>query len=115
MTQHRILAKHSQVTLADRLSISMIRRCIRHTLKIEGVDMSCEVSVLVTNDIAIRRLNNEFRKIDKATDVLSFPMQEFSPPGWDSAQVDEIDPKTGLVPLGDITFSAQRVKKQAHE
>lgn len=36
----------------------------------------CELSVLVTGNDEIRALNKEYRRIDKATDVLSFPMDD---------------------------------------
>jgi probable rRNA maturation factor len=38
-----------------------------------AVRLRGQVSVLLTTDTAIRRLNRQFRGIDKATDVLSFP------------------------------------------
>jgi probable rRNA maturation factor len=38
-----------------------------------AVRLCGEVSVLLTTDQAIRRLNRQFRRIDRATDVLSFP------------------------------------------
>jgi probable rRNA maturation factor len=38
-----------------------------------AVRLRGEVSVLLTTDPAIRRLNRQFRRINKATDVLSFP------------------------------------------
>ena len=40
-----------------------------------------EVSLLITHDEEIREMNREHRGIDRATDVLSFPMLEFERPG----------------------------------
>jgi len=93
----------------------MIKMCVGAVLRLEEVDEPCEVSVFVTDDFKIRELNLEFRGIYTATDVLSFPMQEFSPPGWPGSDHIEPDPETGLVPLGEIVLSAQRVSKQARE
>ena len=115
MVKHRIYARHSGVAAGDRLSIPLIKRCVREALRIEGVDLSCEVSVLITCDEGIREINREFRGIDKPTDVLSFPMQTFSPPGWDKYGIDLTDQDTGAVMLGDIILSAQHVIRQAHE
>jgi len=70
--------------------------------------------VLITDDESIRKINLEFRNIDKATDVLSFPMLEFSPPGWTDPGFHAVDPETGLIALGEIVLSAEKVKKQAH-
>ena len=56
------------------LVISVIKKCIAATLKAEKVNTPCEINVLVTNDQGIRAINKASRNIDKATDVLSFPM-----------------------------------------
>jgi len=96
MIRHRIYARHSGVAAGSRLSIPLIKSCIRETLRLEGVDMPREVSVLITDDDGIREINLAFRGMDKPTDVLSFPMDE---PGI----------------LGDIVISAERVDSQARE
>ena len=115
MIKHKIYARHSMVERADRLPITLIKNCIRASLDSEGVDMPCEVSVLITDDRVIREINLEYRGIDKPTDVLSFPMVNFSLPGWDNTALDAADPETGLTPLGEIVISAQRVAAQAIE
>ncbi|MBR4799292.1 MAG: rRNA maturation RNase YbeY, partial [Clostridia bacterium] len=53
-------------------------------------------------DRAIRKLNREHRGIDKATDVLSFPMFEFGTP-----EVPTL--------LGDIVISRDTAYRQAKE
>ena len=118
--KHKVFARHSQVKAADWLSIPLIKRCILTALEAEGMDSPCEVSVLVTDERSIRGINHEFRGINAPTDVLSFPMQERSSyehltlDGW--ANLDEnLDPETGLLPLGEIVLSAERVDKQARE
>lgn len=99
----------------NRLSAKLIRQAIRIALAYENVSALCEINVLVTDDQKIRDINREFRGIDAVTDVLSFPMQEFSPPGWKEPDACNIDPDSGLLPLGDIVFSAERLEKQARE
>jgi probable rRNA maturation factor len=123
--KHTIVARHSRVTPYDRLSIPLIKRSILKALDVQGVELSCEVSVLITDERSVRQLNREFRGIDAATDVLSFPMQELTPlqsltlDGWetlDSVGTDlGTDPETGLLPLGEIVFSATQVIRQAEE
>jgi len=98
---------------ADRLSIPLIKHCIRTVLLLEGVDIPCEVSVLITHDRGIRTINRDFRGIDEPTDVLSFPMQSFSPPGWDNHGAGLVDPESGLLPLGEIVLSAERLDEQS--
>ena len=52
----------------------LIRRTILETLDYEGMENDVEVSVTFVDDEGIRELNNRFRKLDKPTDVLSFPL-----------------------------------------
>jgi len=115
MRDHKIYARHVSSTLPYRLSIPLIKRCVRKVLRHEEADVPCEVSIFITDDRGIRDINREFRCVDEPTDVLSFPMQEMSSPGWASVSYDEIDPETGLLPLGEIVFSAESVHKQAYE
>ena len=63
-----------------------------------------EVSILLTGDTDIRRLNQEFRSIDQATDVLSFPQ---------NADEDPCIPEEVI--LGDIAVSLDIAKAQAKE
>lgn len=74
-----------------------------------------QVTVTITDDEGIRKYNNEFRQIDKATDVLSFPLNDFyrSIPGED--MVELMDPITCHVPLGDMIISVERAREQAKE
>ena len=60
---------------------AFIRKAIRTALAAEGVDFPCEVDVLVTSDEEIHQLNREARKVDRATDVLSFPAFDLRPWG----------------------------------
>ena len=113
--KHSIYARHSRAAGKKRLTIPLIKHCIRVALHCENVDIPCEISVLITNDRSICDMNREFRGINESTDVLSFPMQEFSPPGWSPPGRNAIHPETGLLPLGDIVLSAERVERQARE
>ena len=63
-----------------------------------------EVSILLTGDKDIRRLNQEFRSIDQPTDVLSFPQ---------NADEDPCIPEEII--LGDIAVSLDIAKAQAKE
>ena len=62
------------MVLQKPLISAIIRKCVETTLNAEGVHVPCEINVLVTNDKGIRAINQASRGIDKATDVLSFPM-----------------------------------------
>ena len=114
MKDHKIYARHSGVKDSDKLFIPLIKRCVWATLLVEEVTVPCEISVLITNNRQIRKINKEFRDIDKSTDVLSFPMHTLVP-GAFKHEPDMIDPETGLLPLGEIVLSAERVGKQAQK
>ncbi|HLS91046.1 MAG TPA: rRNA maturation RNase YbeY [Limnochordia bacterium] len=100
--------------------VDLITRVCRRALESEGWS-AAEVSVVVTGDDEIRRLNREYRGIDAPTDVLSFPLLEElgeelppgSPPGpqhalWTAGE-------GGAPALGDIVISLERAKAQAEE
>ena len=92
---------------------ALIRKVIRTALAAEGVDFPCEVDVCVTSDEGIHQINREMRGVDRPTDVLSFPAFDLHPgelPGEEDA-----DPATGLVPLGDMCLSLERLQAQARE
>lgn len=57
-----------------------------------------DIDLLVTNDVQIQKINLEYRQIDKATDVLSFPFEE-----------------QPMAPLGSMVVSADFIKKLSTE
>jgi probable rRNA maturation factor len=64
-----------------------------------AIDKSdANATIAFVSDKTIRRLNRQFRGVDKATDVLSFPADE-----------------TDKLNLGDIAISADTAAKQAKE
>ncbi len=112
------MPKHKLIISADVPGVdeglrSFLRRVIRAALDAEGVDVPCEINVLVTNDTGIRRVNVDMRGVDAPTDVLSFPMFELAP--GDKPGPEDADPATGLVPLGDMCLCLDRAKAQAKE
>jgi len=92
---------------------ALLRRTITTALWCEGVDVKCEVNVLLTDDEGIREINREQREVDAATDVLSFPMFDYRP--GEKPTADDADPDTDAVPLGDMVISVERAKRQAEE
>ena len=105
-----------QCRTLQRLSVAaIIRKCIRATFREEGIKAPLEINVLVTDDESIRMINVANRNIDKATDVLSFPMFEFTPGELPDSWEEYLDPETGLCPLGDMAISLERAITQAKE
>lgn len=75
------------------------------------------VDVLLTDNKAIHEINLDQRGIDRPTDVLSFPMNEYPEPA-DFEEIEEtgcFDPESGELMLGDIVISIDKVYAQAEE
>ena len=98
---------------------ALARRVIRAGLEETGCPFEVQVNLLITDSEKIRTMNREFRQIDSPTDVLSFPMQEFSSPGdfsaFQESDCSVFDPGSGELMLGDIVINAERVISQAKE
>ena len=92
-----------------------IKRCIRGALEQEGVTVPCEINVLLTDNRGIREINRDLRDVDRETDVLSFPMFEFTPGEFPEDVSDLLDPGSSLLPLGDMALSVEKIKSQAEE
>ena len=96
----------------------LARTVIEAALDDVGCPYEAEVNLLLTMNEQIHEMNLEFRGIDRATDVLSFPMTEFPSPA-DYAYLDtddsSFDPETGELMLGNIVISKERAKEQAEE
>ena len=115
MSNIKINFAFSTFSLYQYMISGIIKKCIKKTLMLEGVTVPCEINVLITDDSQIRSINKASRDIDRATDVLSFPMFPFAagqlPADWSGY----IDPETGMCPLGDMAISLERAIAQAEE
>lgn len=98
--------------------LPLAEHVIEATLDYEGCPYEVEVNLLLTDDEGIHAVNKEMRDIDRATDVLSFPMLEYESPG-DFGFLEEEEfafhPETGELVFGDIVISVDRVYAQAEE
>ena len=87
-------------------------------LDYEQCPYESQVELLLTNNEEIQRINQEFREIDRPTDVLSFPMVDFEIPGdYEFLEEEDscFDPETGELMLGNIVISKEKVVAQAEE
>ena len=81
-----------------------------------GCPYEVEINLLLTMNDQIREMNANFREIDRATDVLSFPMVDYEVPGefdFLEERDDCFNPETGELLLGDIVISKEKVISQA--
>jgi len=96
----------------------IIEDSINLSLDFEKVPYECEISVTIVDDERIHEINKEFREIDRSTDVLSFPLNEFEKVAdWQNFDEDKasFNYDTGELMLGDIILSAEHIIKQANE
>ena len=94
----------------DKLEVSeelieKIKDIILECLDYEDYDDNYEVSLSFVDNKEIHQLNNEYRGIDRATDVLSFPL----------LVEDEFGVDFGEESLGDIVISLERAFEQSRE
>ncbi len=86
----------------DKDIFEAVENAIKETLLLEGKSLNYEISLTFVDNEEIRKLNREYRKVDRETDVLSFPMEQ------DESQFP--------VPmLGDIVISAEKTLEQSIE
>ena len=90
---------------------ALLKTVCEKVLEFEECDFDAEISITLVDNDAIREINREQRGIDKATDVLSFPMLEFD----DDVADAEFDYDGDMVMLGDIVISLERAREQAIE
>jgi len=113
--EHKINVQHNDVLALECDLNKLVKYAVISTMQNERADVPCVVNVLISDNAGIRRYNKNFRGIDKATDVLSFPMQVFQKPGWGGCPEPEFDEDSGELPLGDIVISMEKVEEQSVE
>ena len=95
----------------------LARKVIDYCMEYMEFPYEAEVNLTLTNDEGIHVINKEFREIDRATDVLSFPMLSYETPGdfafLSQEHEDDFNPDTGEAILGDIVISVDKVLEQA--
>lgn len=110
---YEIYVSREKRNLGHNNSAALIKKAAAMALRAEGVEQAI-ISVMLTDDEGIRSVNREFRGVDRATDVLSFPLNELTPGAFDPADC-ETDPETGAVLLGDMMISVPRCAEQGED
>jgi len=105
-----IINKQKKITVNKELR-EIIKNVIVKAVELESIKVPFEVCIVLTGNIAIRRLNREFRNMDKPTDVLSFPMFEKS----EIKRILKKGSEEEIIAFGDIVLSLERAVLQAEE
>lgn len=95
-----------------------LQKAFAACMEAEGIRVPAYVQLLITDDENIHQLNREYRNVDRATDVLSFPSTAAHPGhtlgNHENLLKREMD-ETGACFLGDIIISLERAYEQAKE
>ncbi|SHJ50851.1 rRNA maturation RNase YbeY [Thermoclostridium caenicola] len=92
--------------------ISLIKKGVRLCARQNGFTHPYDVWITLVDNDRIAQINEEHRNIQAPTDVLSFPLLDFSG-GVLDIQPGDIDPHTKRVALGDIIISVEKAQEQA--
>lgn len=82
-----------------------IDKYYKKTLKVLDLKDEYELSLIITGPINIRKINRDYRSIDKVTDVISFALLDDGEDGY----------YDGSIELGDIFINRSRIYSQAKE
>ena len=111
--------RQEKIKVTDEF-VEKLENVINFALKEEEVSVDCEISMLFVDNEEIREINNETRGIDRATDVLSFPMLDYQ----DKKVFKEMYKDNNFditfmdgeeLVLGDIVLSLERTLEQSRE
>ena len=104
---NKVYVTNSQDKIEVTRALSgLVRRAVGQALKYEKADFDAELSVTFVDNGEIKRLNAEYRRIDRETDVLSFPLYE-------SGEIAVEDGERAA--LGDVVISLEKAEAQAKE
>lgn len=86
----------------DFIDMDKIKDLIGKILQFEGLDKNYKIDISFVDNDTIKSLNKEYRDVDRATDILSFPI-DFHIPGKDD------------IYLGELIISLEKIIEQAKE
>ncbi|MFR9239893.1 MAG: rRNA maturation RNase YbeY [Clostridium baratii] len=104
----------------DKEFQNKLEEVINFALKEEEVTVKAEISMLFVDNEEIREINNDTRGIDRATDVLSFPMLDYEDKKvfkemYKDKEFNETFMDGEELVLGDIVLSLERTLEQSEE
>ncbi len=98
----------------------LLRALAQASLDACGIQEAVQVGLTLVTDAAIHEMNRTYRGVDRPTDVLSFPLLDFSEEyeeldadSWQEEADPDMDPESGELLLGDIVISLETAARQA--
>lgn len=112
LVEKRPILKHAIDVQVDRqfkarIDGARLRHVVEQALVSEGLSSKAEVSLVITDDTTVERLNRQYRSEPRTTDVLSFALSE-------SAEAFVLPPD-GVRHLGEVVVSYSQAERQAQE
>ena len=106
-------------TASDPALLTLLQTVGDAALVAEGIQQPCAVHVQLCDEETIRQINRDWRQVDKATDVLSFPLAEY-PAGKTAGSCASAlracyDDSMNACMLGDLVISVPHIYRQAEE
>ncbi len=112
-----IVEKSDDGIQVEESCFAAIESAVDKAAKMEGLE-SYESYIILSDDAYLHELNREYRSVDSATDVLSFPENDLSIPlaqAIGEGFVPETDVTGERISLGDIYISVEQAARQAEE
>ena len=111
--------RQDKIEVNDEL-INIINEVCEQSLKAEEMNVPYQISLLFVDNEEIREIHRDTRGMDKATDVLSFPMLEYPKDKvfkdvYKDTKFNEIYLDGDELVLGDMVLSLERAKEQSIE
>lgn len=106
------IALYDETERVEQEYFALIKDMIKATAQELKLDDNFEVSITIVDDQRIKEINQEYRSINEATDVISFAMEDEDDQSFDFLVEEELDfPRL----LGDIFISMDKAKEQAKD
>lgn len=110
--------RQNKIQVGDDIA-ALIEKAIKSSLDYESFNKPVEISMIITDNHGIQEINRQYRNIDSPTDILSFPMLDFDEDydyeGEVETGIEDVNPESGEVVLGDIVLSIEKAFEQAEE
>ncbi len=100
MDRQTLIFVQIDASYAGEVGQDFLSKTVEHTLRSQAELGAVGLTVVISGEDQLRRLNREYLGVDTATDVLAFPD-------------GEVDPDTGNRHLGDVLISYPRARIQA--
>lgn len=100
-----------------KIKTNWIKQVVKKTLKYEGV-FDTEVSIVLGDDELLKKLNKEYRQVDRPTDVLAFGFDvtvQVATSPLPHSPTPYLHCLNGYKLLGEVIISLDAARRQAEE